>query len=160
MAIVLSLTMAPPLPIKPLGQWNRRLNRAAPLVLAAVAGAGCFWVKFERQEAAGGIIFRERNFFGILSVRDIPSDHLMILAHGNICHGEQFRSPDPRVRRLPMTYFYPNGPIGQVFSQFKGPAAKRNRGRDRPGRWVTGKLRRKRASVYILRIGSGGASDR
>ena len=42
------------------------------------------------------------------------------LAHGNTIHGMQRRSPVPSVRRIPLMYYFPTGPIGQVFEAYHG----------------------------------------
>jgi spermidine synthase len=125
LAIVLALMSAPPLPLKTRDGWSRQLNRATPYLLAAVAGA-IFWFQYQHQNDSTMIVkYRERNFFGILTVKEEPASRLTALDHGNICHGLQFDNPDPRARRAPLTYFYWNGPIGQVFTCFQGPTAKR-----------------------------------
>jgi hypothetical protein len=40
------------------------------------------------------------------------------LAHGKTIHGMQRRSPIPSVRRIPLMYYFPTGPIGQVFEAY------------------------------------------
>ncbi len=40
--------------------------------------------------------------------------------HGGTVHGTQRRSRDVSVRSLPLAYYYPAGPIGQVFESYTG----------------------------------------
>jgi hypothetical protein len=42
------------------------------------------------------------------------------LLHGKTIHGMQRQSPDKALRRLPLTYYFPTGPIGQVFTSYRG----------------------------------------
>lgn len=60
------------------------------------------------------VIFKERNFFGILQVKQ--NEKYRLLSHGTTLHGAQ--SLDPSCRREPLTYYYHTGPLGQVFSAF------------------------------------------
>jgi hypothetical protein len=80
------------------------------------------------------VLDQKRNFFGVVRVispeeRDLfgrlkspyPADfHFMV--HGNIVHGAQLFRPEPS--RVPLAYFYPTGPVGQVFAEFRGPKKK------------------------------------
>ena len=43
-----------------------------------------------------------------------------VLYHGNTIHGMQITSRDPRLRRIPLTYYYPTGPIGLLFGAYRG----------------------------------------
>jgi SAM-dependent methyltransferase len=80
------------------------------------------------------VIYRTRSFFGILNVKQaqvtitVNGEKKTVeshsLLHGNILHGEQYRG-DP-YRLWAITYYYHNGPIGQIFKAFEGDAAKRN----------------------------------
>jgi SAM-dependent methyltransferase len=60
------------------------------------------------------VIFKERNFFGILQVKQ--NRQYRLLTHGTTLHGAQ--SLDPNRRREPLTYYTRTGPLGQVFSAF------------------------------------------
>jgi hypothetical protein len=78
----------------------------------------------------GKLIHRERSFFGIHRVvietdrnkYDQPTGTYVKLYHGSTVHGMQRlgETTDPE----PLTYYHRNGPIGQVFAAFDGPAAK------------------------------------
>lgn len=61
-------------------------------------------------------VYAERSFFGISRVAINPAHHLRVLFHGNTLHGMQSLEPDRH--RTPLTYYYPTGPIGQVFTAF------------------------------------------
>ncbi len=92
----------------------RRPMRFA-LGLAVVAA-----VVVEDQDARRKVVLRERTFFGVLRVSaDFPPG-MNTLAHGNTVHGMQRRSPDRSVRRVPLMYYFPTGPIGDVFDAFQG----------------------------------------
>lgn len=57
---------------------------------------------------------RTRSYFGIYTVRDYPVQRLRTLAHGTTLHGEQ--STDPRLSRVPLTYYGPGAGAAIVFS--------------------------------------------
>jgi hypothetical protein len=61
----------------------------------------------------GRVLLAERSFFGISRVLADPSGSYLALAHGSTRHGLQ--SLDAARSREPLTYYYPTGPIGQVF---------------------------------------------
>jgi hypothetical protein len=63
-----------------------------------------------------GLIHGERSFFGVLKVMAEPDGHYRLFYHGITLHGAQ--STDPARQREPLTYFHPQGPIGQVFAAF------------------------------------------
>lgn len=66
----------------------------------------------------GRVLYAARSFFGIHRVLLDPSGRFHLLAHGTTLHGMQ--SLDPAERRVPLSYFYPSGPAGQLFEQL-GP---------------------------------------
>lgn len=58
----------------------------------------------------GRVALTHRSFFGVHRVTISPDGNLHNLTHGNTIHGTQnILHP-----RTPLTYYYPNGPIGQV----------------------------------------------
>ena len=59
----------------------------------------------------GQLLTSERSFFGVNRVVSNGSYHSLL--HGTTLHGKQ--SLDTERRSEPLTYFYPTGPIGQVF---------------------------------------------
>ncbi|MDP9070227.1 MAG: fused MFS/spermidine synthase [Actinomycetota bacterium] len=66
---------------------------------------------------AGDTLYANRTFFGVLRVERDGERH--VLVHGNTTHGAQ--STAARRRLEPLTYYFPSGPIGQVFQTL--PAA-------------------------------------
>jgi hypothetical protein len=60
-------------------------------------------------------VLQERNFFGVVRVERAGQGRAVKSTHGSTLHGAQFRSRDPRLRVLPLLYYFPSGPIGQVF---------------------------------------------
>jgi hypothetical protein len=81
------------------------------LTLGAVFAASSFYAA-----GKGSIVYVDRTFFGLNRVVLVPSGRYHVLGHGNTTHGAQ--SLDPARRREPLTYFHPNGPLGQVFAAF------------------------------------------
>ncbi|MEB3189405.1 MAG: fused MFS/spermidine synthase [Snowella sp.] len=61
----------------------------------------------------GKLLVTERSFFGVNRVLYNQKENYHSLFHGTTLHGRQ--SLDPERRDQPLTYFYPTGPIGQVF---------------------------------------------
>jgi hypothetical protein len=68
------------------------------------------------------IVHRERSFFGVLTVTRDYSGAFMNLSHGTTLHGKQWLHPDKR--HEPVSYYHRKGPVGQVFSAFKGKKRK------------------------------------
>jgi hypothetical protein len=83
-------------------------------------------VNVDLHDAKRNVVLRERTFFGVLRVSmDFPPG-MNTLAHGSTMHGMQRRSPLPYVRRVPLMYYFPTGPIGQIFEAYQGtPVVKR-----------------------------------
>ena len=66
-----------------------------------------------------------RSFFGVIKLGEFASRQLgpvRFMVHGSTLHGAQ--AIDPAIRCTPMTYYAPDGPIGQVFreAQSRSPA--------------------------------------
>jgi hypothetical protein len=76
--------------------------------IAAVALFTFLWAQKSER-----IIYRDRSFFGAYSVQRTagPANFLI---HGTTIHGAQFQ--DSARRRLPVTYYHPHGPVGQLFT--------------------------------------------
>lgn len=70
-------------------------------------------------------IHTERSFFGVHRVARDSSGRFVQLIHGRTLHGIQ--SLDPRMRKIPLSYYHPSGPLGQLFrafgDQLRGPVA-------------------------------------
>jgi hypothetical protein len=69
----------------------------------------------------GRPLHQERSFFGVLRVMDVPEGPFHRLVNGSTVHGLQ--SLDPDERRVPLTYYHPTGPMGQVFEAFESGTA-------------------------------------
>jgi len=85
------------------------LRGSAPLfgaTLAAVALSGV--VLFPPSES---VLDTERSFFGSYRVAELR--RATFLYHGTTIHGAQFEDSARRTR--PLTYYHPDGPVGQVF---------------------------------------------
>ena len=85
--------------------------RAKPMRFA-VALVGIVLAGMRNMSPPGQVIFADRSFFGILKVRDDTSKSMRTLVYGRIVHGIQ--STDPRKRGVPLSYFHPTGPAGDV----------------------------------------------
>jgi len=64
------------------------------------------------------VVHRERNFYGALKIWVSDDGKAMQLGHGRVLHGMQHHSENRLLRRIPLSYYYPTGPIGQVFRDF------------------------------------------
>lgn len=63
------------------------------------------------------IVHQERSFFGVIRVITAADAKSRYLVHGGIQHGKQ--SLDPALCDLPITYYHPDGPVGQIFDRFR-----------------------------------------
>jgi spermidine synthase len=68
------------------------------------------------------VVYRERSFFGVLTVAREADDTFMNLYHGVTLHGRQEISEQQRLE--PLSYYHRKGPAGQVFDAFSGPQRK------------------------------------
>lgn len=57
-------------------------------------------------------LFAERSFFGIHRVATDGKFHYLF--HGKTVHGIQ--SLDPEAKKIPLSYYHPGGPLGQIFA--------------------------------------------
>lgn len=64
----------------------------------------------------GNLILAKRSFFGVHRVVESKNEthRFRTLVHGNTIHGRENLGVDLK----PLTYYYPNGPIGQVFEKW------------------------------------------
>jgi hypothetical protein len=92
--------------------FSRRPLRFA-LCIAAIFTAGALYTSDQGQ-----VLHAERSFFGIHRVLLDPSGRFHVIAHGGTLHGRQ--ALDPARKREPLSYYYANGPIGQVFAADDG----------------------------------------
>jgi SAM-dependent methyltransferase len=86
--------------------WSKRPIRYA------VALGGILLVSMMHGGLTGNTIHKERGFFGVLKVRRDPSGKFLLLLSGSTLHGAQYI--DPASKRIPLTYYYPTGPVGDV----------------------------------------------
>ena len=84
------------------------------LVLALVVGLVLLY-KEQHHHSYGFDLHRERTFFGVLRVVQLFDNQAHVLSNGYTCHGGQNYDGDLDARRSPLMYYYPNGPIGQLF---------------------------------------------
>jgi hypothetical protein len=114
------------------GQFGVLLTFAAPAVLvlsfadrpvryalglAALLAGGAAYLGPLGQSADA-----ERNFFGVVRITDDPSGARRMMVHGNTVHGSE--SLDTSQRGVPLTYYHPSGPAGDVFEVFQTNRAK------------------------------------
>lgn len=76
----------------------------AAIVLASVIYTG----------GGGNLLYAGRSFFGVYRVIDFYAQDYHLFYHGATLHGLQ--STDPARHTQPLGYFYPSGPLGQVFT--------------------------------------------
>ncbi|MEA2747279.1 MAG: hypothetical protein QOI41_1422, partial [Myxococcales bacterium] len=86
--------------------WSKRPIRYA------VALGGILLVGTIHGGLTGNTVHKERDFFGVLKVRRDPTERFLILLSGSTIHGAQ--SLDPKQAHMPLTYYYPTGPAGDV----------------------------------------------
>jgi hypothetical protein len=92
----------------------RVANRLAPIVLGVVTAAGFFWNRHQFVKDAL-LVNETRTFFGVYRIVRDSDDIACVMIHGHTWHGMQIQSDDPRQRRVPLLYYSPTSPIGQVF---------------------------------------------
>lgn len=84
------------------------LMSMAPLALKEQGLAGL---------GVAGAIHSERSYFGVNRVTEVELPYKAhFLIHGTTVHGAQ--RLDGAARKTPMTYYHPDGPLGQVFQAF------------------------------------------
>lgn len=81
---------------------------------AGLAGAliGSVWGSPERADKN---IYVGRNFFGVKSVALQSNGNYAVFYHGHTIHGVQ----DRRRPNVPLAYFHPTGPMGEVFATYR-----------------------------------------
>jgi SAM-dependent methyltransferase len=94
------------LPVLVAFAWSKRPIRYA------VALGGILLVSTVQGGLTGNTIHKERDFFGVLKVRRDPGDRYLLLVSGSALHGAQ--ALDPKTRRMPLTYYFPTGPVGDA----------------------------------------------
>ena len=115
--------------------WSKRPVRFA------VALGGILLVGTVHGGLSGNTIHKERDFFGVLKIRRDPRERFLLLLSGSATHGAQ--SLDPATKQLPLMYYFPSGPAGDVLGPL--PA---------PGATVLGESAPRRVGVIGLGVGS------
>jgi len=83
--------------------------------LGAIVLVGAFYPVWDQA-----VIARVRSFYGVYVISD--ADTYRALVHGTTNQGAQ--SLVPEMKCMPLTYYFPSGPLGQLFMSFKGEYAK------------------------------------
>ena len=95
--------------------WVVRGGMLALTVWAAV------YLGYKEHDDSQRFILSERNFYGVLRVREQPDNEfqtgLRALIHGTIYHGSQIT--DPQYRRTPTTYYGPESGVGRALAALK-----------------------------------------
>ncbi len=98
--------------------------RARPVSLALLCGVILFFT-LGIQALISNIIFQERSFFGVFSVRDAVliddkghPEKYHELFHGTTKHGAQ-RLATLQLQTTPLTYYSRPGPMGQLFQAYE-----------------------------------------
>lgn len=84
------------------------LLRHHPIALAISLGVALVY----NGLAAPLVLLQERTFFGVHQVYAEAGYH--VLAHGTTVHG--YQSLDPNFAGLPLSYFHPDGPLGEALA--------------------------------------------
>jgi hypothetical protein len=92
---------------------QKRVRFAAGL--GAILLTATFYSYLDRS-----VIARARSFYGVYSVAD--RGEYRVLVHGTTDHGAQ--SLVPQMKCMPLSYYYPTGPLGHLFMSFQGAYAK------------------------------------
>ncbi len=90
-----------------------------PIRFGLTIGAALLMASTLHIASDGTVVLTERSFFGVHRIIVKNKGKLHELINGNTIHGiENFDHLD-----LPLTYYYPNGPIGQVMNEYKPQTA-------------------------------------
>ena len=87
-------------------------------VLFGIGFAALFMTVAVSKDLNRDIVYRERSFFGVLTVTRAADGSFMNLSHGTTLHGKQWLNPD--YRSEPVSYYHREGPAGKVFAEFEG----------------------------------------
>ncbi|MBY0525278.1 MAG: fused MFS/spermidine synthase [Gemmataceae bacterium] len=103
-------------------------------------------VVFMTSSGIAPTLYSERNFFGLLRVRDDDQRTFRLLSHGSTQHGQQQLAPDGELLRdgPPTGYYHRTGPIGAVFKRFQA----RTSGPDKLPR-----------TIAVIGLGAGGLAS-
>ena len=111
------LALAPLLAIACTGLFaSARTTVSFGLAVSLVLAGGLV----SRQDS-GDLIYARRTFFGVLRVWNVPEEQQHRIAHGTTIHGVQSTASGRTGDAL--SYYHPDGPIGQVFSALQSRLA-------------------------------------
>jgi hypothetical protein len=86
--------------------YGRPLRLGLGIAALVIVGLGA-------REKREGVVYRHRNFYGTLRIIGNYT-----LLHGQTVHGAQAHTLNPEDRKVPLVYYYPTGPAGDVFKTF------------------------------------------
>lgn len=92
--------------------WSKRPVRYA------VALGGILLVGTLHGGLTGNTTLKERDFFGVLKLRIHTTGEHLLLVSGSTLHGAQAMAP--ALKRVPLTYYFPTGPAGDVLGPLPG----------------------------------------
>ena len=90
--------------------------------LGFVLGLAVFAGVSARLDETEHVVYRQRSFFGVLSVQDDATGECRYLVNGSTLHGRQFL--DAERRSVPLAFYHRQGPAGDIFDEFSGPRRK------------------------------------
>jgi hypothetical protein len=90
--------------------------------LAFALGLAAFCFVSARFDESGRLVYRQRSFYGVLSVQDDAEGECRYLVNGSTLHGRQFL--DPERRTVPLAFYHRQGPVGDIFDEFSGERRK------------------------------------
>lgn len=87
------------------------------------------WEGFAPTPGGDGefVVSRERNFFGAATLSASPLFGYLKLTNGTTIHGIEY-APGTPLSGVPITYYHPSGPVGDVFATMGEKLAKREIG--------------------------------
>jgi SAM-dependent methyltransferase len=96
--------------------WSNRPVRYA------VAIGGLLLAGMSHGGNLGTTLWADRGFFGVLKVTRDRENRFQLLVSGRAMHGKQ--ALDPARARVPLAYYHPTGPAGDVLGPLPSPGAK------------------------------------
>ncbi len=113
-------------------QWSFGWMFGVPIVLAyawsrrpvryAVAVAGLLLAGMSHGGFRGKTLWADRGFFGVLQVTREREGRFQLLVSGRTMHGKQALAPG--AEHVPLAYYHPTGPAGDVLGPLPTPAVK------------------------------------
>lgn len=79
----------------------------------ALSLAALMFASIPYTNASVETLATERNFFGVWRVTTSPNEEFRRLYHGSTVHGVQMK--DEARKCQPVSYYFPSGPVGQIF---------------------------------------------